>query len=183
MKHRVSSWLGSAVLLGGLGGSPLWPPQPAFAAAESPPCSASAEARQLDYWVGDWTVTYPGAQGSGTSKVYLSLDQCLLIETWESGTGLKGQNMFAYNSEDRRWRGLYVDNHGRVHTFEGRVTPGSAEFLGRSRSPAGRRFLNRVKVVRITPDSVEQSWEKSTDGGSTWEMAYRGEYSRKPSTP
>ena len=78
----------------------------AFAAGEPAVCSTNVEARQLDYWLGDWTVTYPGASGSGTSRVYLSLDKCLLVESWDSGTGFSGENVFAYNPEDKLWHGL-----------------------------------------------------------------------------
>ena len=61
----------------------------------------------------------------------------------------------------------------------GKVTPGFAEFNGTSRGPNGEAVLNRVRLVRITGDKVEQSWEKSADNGATWTMEFRGEYSRK----
>jgi hypothetical protein len=48
---------------------------PTFAAADSVSCSASPERQQFDYWRGDWTITYPGAPGGSTSKVYLRLGQ------------------------------------------------------------------------------------------------------------
>ena len=151
----------------------------AFAAGDSVACSTNVEARQLDYWLGDWIVTYPGASGSGTSRVYLSLDQCLLVESWDSGTGFSGENIFAYNPEDKLWHGLYADNHAHVHVFEGRVKPGSAEFDGRSHDSKGAVVLNRLTVVRLTPNKVEQTWEKSADNGATWKMEFRGDYSRK----
>jgi hypothetical protein len=152
---------------------------PTFGAGDSGPCSTNVEARQLDYWLGEWIVTYPGASGSGSSRVYLSLDQCLLVESWDSGTGFKGENMFAYNPEDKLWHGLYADNHAHVHVFEGKVTPGSAQFDGRSHDPKGEIVLNRLTVVRLTPNKVEQRWEKSADNGATWKMEFRGDYSRK----
>jgi hypothetical protein len=54
-------------------------------AADSTPCSTSAENRQLDYWLGDWSVSYPGTPGGSTSKVDLSLDKCLVVERWDAG--------------------------------------------------------------------------------------------------
>jgi hypothetical protein len=153
-------------------------PQRAFA-ADSSSCSDNLDARLLDFWLGDWTVTYRGASGGGTSKVSLALDKCLVVESWESGTGLKGENVFAYNSEDKNWQGLYADNHGRVHIFAGKVTSGSAEFHGPSRGPGGKPVLNRIKLVRLGADKIEQSWEKSGDNGKTWTTEFRGEYTRK----
>ncbi|HZR59175.1 MAG TPA: hypothetical protein VFA74_20080 [Terriglobales bacterium] len=148
-------------------------------AADSTPCSANPESRQLDFWLGDWTVTYPGVPGSATSKVALTLDKCLLTESWDGGNGHSGKNMFAYSSDDKSWHGMFADNQGRVHVFEGKVAQGSAEFTGPSRGPQGQAVLNRIKVVRVTANKVEQSWEKSADNGIAWKMEFSGEYTRK----
>jgi hypothetical protein len=149
-----------------------------FAASDSG-CSAELEARQFDFWLGDWTVTFPGATGNGTSRVYLSLDQCLLTESWDSGAGLKGQNMFAYSPDDKAWHGLYADNRGRAHVFNGQVKPGLAEFDGPSHNAKGEPLLNRLKLVRLTNNKLEQTWEKSADNGATWKLEFRGDYARK----
>jgi hypothetical protein len=133
----------------------------------------------MDFWLGDWTVTYPGTAGSSASKVDLSLDKCMVVESWDGGKRHRGQNMFAYSADDKSWHGMFADNQGRVHVFEGKVGQGSAEFTGPSRGPNGEAVLNRIKVVRVNSEKVEQSWEKSTDKGATWKMEFRGEYSRK----
>jgi hypothetical protein len=150
-----------------------------WAADDSGACSANGDSGQLDFWLGDWTVTYPGASVPSTSKVYLELDKCLVVESWEGGKNHTGKNMFAYSSDDKTWHGMFADNQGRVHVFEGKVAGGSAEFLGPSTGLSGQPILNRIKIVRVTPNTVEQTWEKSSDKGSTWNMEFRGEYSRK----
>jgi hypothetical protein len=61
--------------------------------------------------------------------------------------------------------------------FEGKVAPSSAEFYGPSRGPDGQAVLNRLKVIRVGRDKVEQTWE--TDKGVKWTIAFSGEYSRK----
>jgi hypothetical protein len=152
-----------------------------FAAADVGACGANSESRQMDFWLGDWIVTYPGMPGSTDSKVYLELGKCLIVESWGGGTGHSGENMFAYSPDDKSWHGMFADNQGRVHVFEGNVSEGSAEFLGRSRGPNGEAVLNRIKIVRVNADKVEQSWEKSIDNGSTWKTEFRGEYARRKS--
>jgi hypothetical protein len=154
-------------------------PGSAKAAPDSRACSANPEGRQLDFWIGDWTVTYPGMAGSSASKVSLDLDKCMVIESWDGGKGRTGKNMFAYSADDQRWHGLFADNQGRVHVFEGKVSAGLAEFTGPSRGAKGQTVLNRIKVVRVAADKVEQCWEKSTDNGATWTVEFHGEYSRK----
>ena len=151
----------------------------ALAAGDSGPCSANSESRQLDFWLGAWNVTYPGMPGNAASKVNLDLDECVLTESWDGGKGHRGENWFAYSSDDKSWHGMFADNQGRVHVFEGKVAQGSAEFTGPSLGPNGETVLNRIRVVRVTANKVEQSWEKSTDNGVTWKMEFRGEYARK----
>jgi hypothetical protein len=47
-----------------------------------------------------------------------------------------------------------------------------AEFVGPSVGPNREAVLNRINVVRVTADKVEQSWEKSRDGGAMWTMEF-----------
>lgn len=133
----------------------------------------------MDYWLGDWSIGGAGASSSASSKVFLELDKCMIVESWDGGRGHTGQNMFAYSSDDKKWHGMFADNEGRVHVFEGTIAAGSAEFMGPSRGPNGEADLNRVRIIRVSPDKVEQIWEKSSDGGGTWKLAFRGEYDRK----
>jgi len=147
------------------------------AAADS--CAANAENRQLDYWLGNWRIGAEGSSGNARSTVTLSLDKCLVVETWDGGRGHRGQNFFGYSADDKSWYGMFADNEGRVHVFtSGKVESGTAEFDGKSLGPNGESVLNRVKVVQLNPNKVEQIWEKSTDHGVTWSRAFRGEYSR-----
>jgi len=150
----------------------------AFAAVDPGLCPAGSNSRQLDFWLGDWSVAYPGAATPSASKVSVDLDQCLIVESWTGGKGHSGKNFFAYSSDDKAWHGMFADNEGRVHIFEGRVAAGTAEFYGPSRSADGQAVLNRIKIVRMTPAKVEQTWEKSTDQGVTWTTVFSGEYSR-----
>jgi hypothetical protein len=72
----AGAWLGLATLT-------------TFAAADPLSCPESPERQQFDYWLGDWTITYPGAPGGSTSKVYLTLDKCVLVESWDGAKDIK----------------------------------------------------------------------------------------------
>jgi hypothetical protein len=75
----------------------------------------------------------------------------------------------------RGWRGARrFSKH-----LEGKVAPGSAEFYGPSLAPVGQGVLDRIKLKRVAADKVEQTWEKSTDKGSTWTSVFSSEYSRQ----
>jgi hypothetical protein len=150
-------------------------------AAERHTCAANAPGRQLDYWVGDWVVTNPGGAGNRSrSKVRLALDQCVVIENWSDHQGHDGENIFGYSAEEASWRGMFFDNRGHVHVFvDGKVDAGAAEFSGPSRGAHGEAVLNRIRVVRLAPDHLEQSWDKSTDNGQTWTRQFRLDYARR----
>ena len=140
------------------------------------PCSSSSESRQLDFWLGDWVSADPA---SGNSNVRLSLDKCLFIEHWDNGKGHVTDKMFAYSPENKNWYGMFADNEGRVHVFvEGKVGSGSGEFRGLSRGSYGEAVLNRLSVIRLAPNKLAETWEKSIDNGATWTTAYRAEYVR-----
>jgi hypothetical protein len=105
-----------------------------------------------------------------------------VVESWDDGRGHRGENLFAYSADDKTWHGMFADNQGRVHVFTGKVSGGRAEFYGPSRSPGGEAVLNRIRVDRLAPDKVEQSWAKSADNGTSWTVVFKGEYSRKAGT-
>lgn len=150
------------------------------AAADSGKCGAAPASQELNYWLGDWTVTTPGEPGSSTSNVSLLLGKCVVVENWKDGTGHAGENIFAYNLGEKSWRGMFVNDHGQAHVFvDGKVAAGTAEFDGPSRGPKGEAILNRIKLVRKAPNRVEQTWEQSSDNGATWTTVFRGEYSRQ----
>jgi hypothetical protein len=150
-----------------------------FASTIPDSCATNPENRQLDYWLGNWKVGADGSSGNARSTVSLSLDKCLVVENWDGGHGHRGQNVFGYSADDKSWYGMFADNEGRVHLFtSGKVASGTAEFEGASRGPRGENVMNRVKVIRVNPAKVEQTWEKSTDDGASWNVVFRGEYSR-----
>jgi hypothetical protein len=147
--------------------------------ADDVSCATSPENQQLNYWLGNWKIGAEGSSGNAHSTVTLSLDKCLVVETWDGGRGHRGQNVLGYSADDKSWYGMFADNEGRVHVFtSSKVSSGSAEFEGSSRGPNGETVLNRVKVIRISPNKVEQTWEKSRDNGTTWNLVFRGEYTR-----
>jgi hypothetical protein len=159
-------------------GTSLWFGQPIASAAADTPAAANAESRQLDFWVGNWNVGAPGSSPNAMSVVHLELDKCLLIESWDGGRGRKGENIFAYSADDKSWHGMFTDNRGRVHVLTGKeIKPGLVEFTGTS----GADQMDRVRVIKISDESVVESWDKSTDHGTTWKTEFRGEYSRKSS--
>ena len=157
---------------------------PPVLAAPSPgpnACAANLQSRQLDFWLGDWKVTAPGSSPNAASRVYLALDKCAVIESWDGGRGHRGQNIFAYSADDGAWHGMFLDNEGRMHILNGALdADGAVVFTGPSRAPDGHKVLNRVRIVSVGPNEVRQISQKSSDNGASWSAEYSGDYTRKP---
>ena len=152
---------------------------PSALAAEAQSCSAMFLSRALDFWLGNWTVSYPGGPKGSASKVALQLDKCLVVEHWGDSNGHRGENVFAYGRDDHTWHGLFADNRGRLHVFvEGTVAAGTAEFIGPSRGGDGGAVLNRLRVIRVDANTLKQTWDKSVDGGHTWKPDFALNYRR-----
>jgi hypothetical protein len=94
-----------------------------------------------------------------------------------SAGGIWAEAPRAYDPDDKRWHGLYVDNQGRVHVLQGTVASGVAQFEG-----PGPGTLNRVRITRVNANTVEQTWEKSLDNGASWKIEFCGSYARATSS-
>jgi hypothetical protein len=148
-------------------------------AAGSEPCATNSTSRQLDFWLGDWKISDGENPSSATSKVSLALGKCLVVENWSDGAGNQGENLFGYNVGDKTWSGMFADNRGQIHIFvRGNVAEGKAAFYGPSCGPHGEKILNRITIVRVSADKVEQTWQQSSDHGATWTTVFRGKYLR-----
>ncbi len=68
------------------------------------PCAYTAENRQFDFWVGEWSVTTTqGDIPAGDSKIDLILEDCVVQENWKSQNGpYSGKSYNIYNQALKR---------------------------------------------------------------------------------
>jgi len=79
------------------------------------------------------------------------------------------------------WHQTWVDNQGALLTLEGGYVDDRMVMQGETVDTAAVVTLNRVTWSRVDGgrDRVRQFWEASTDGGSTWTVAFDGTYIRQ----
>jgi hypothetical protein len=154
------------------------PTAPAAAAAAQGACTAP-EYRALDFTLGTWSVVDGQGDPIGTSKIESEFSGCVVVENWVSPDGsAKGRNIDAYSNDDKQWHRLFIDNRGHVHNFEGTAPGAKVEYQGPSKGPNGEDMLNRLTIEREGADKMRQLWEKSSDGGKTWQRAFQGVFTR-----
>ena len=88
-----------------------------------PDCSA-AERRQLDFWIGAWSVT-DTAKGYpvGTSRIEPVMNGCAIKESYDApqapGAPYSGTSYTAFDRNDGKWHQFYVDVNGNATWYSG----------------------------------------------------------------
>ena len=148
------------------------------------PCR-TAEARQLDFWVGEWDVSWPASPsspaGTGTNRIEKILDGCVISENFEAhGPGaLVGKSYSIYDERSKQWRQTWVDNQGSYMDFLGDFSHKEKIFWRETADAHGKPVRARMVFLNVSPDSFDWRWEKSGDGGKTWQVQWPIHYSRK----
>lgn len=143
----------------------------------------AAQSRQFDFWLGQWQVTNPADNAVGRSRIESILDGCVLMENWDSSSGVSGRSFNIFNADTRRWEQFWVDNSGSRLHLAGGLRQGRMVLQGVQDKADARTGLRQHERITWTPNgdgSVRQHWETSTDDGKTWATSFDGLYRRAP---
>ena len=153
---------------------------PASAETSVPKCTYP-EARQFDFWIGDWDVHSADGAFAGTNRIESILGGCVLQENWKGAGGMSGTSLNAFDPATRKWRQTWMDDSGTHLLLEGVFADGKMILSGDSpsRRKPGTTVRNRITWSQLPGGKVRQLWETSTNGGETWSVAFDGTYSRK----
>ena len=154
----------------------------ATAAAPPNPCAA-AEQKQLDFWVGDWDLTWPGQKageiGHGTNHIQRILDGCVVQENFSGqATHLRGTSVSIFDVTAGKWKQTWVDNEGGYLDFVGGFKDGQMILQRESTGKSGATFLQRMVWKNISANEFDWSWESSKDAGNTWQVQWPIHYKR-----
>lgn len=152
------------------------------------------EARQFDFWLGQWNVNLRTRQSDNTwqnsvraeAKIYSILDGKAVLELWNSGS-IKGYSLRYFDEKKGKWV-LWLDwpNHNRSDssTLEGSFRHGRVEFFTMPQNGSwfdrllGREPVSRYTFSDITASSLRWDDAHSTDGGESWQHSWIMEFSR-----
>ncbi len=142
----------------------------------APPAGcSSAEARQFDFWVGNWDVTV-GGKNAGTNNVTLEEDRCVIHEHWTGSRGGTGQSFNFFDRGAGKWHQFWVDNAGNYLHLTGTYADGRLVLTGVAPGPDGKPADQRLTFFNNADGTVRQFWETSSDQGATWQVAFDGLY-------
>lgn len=159
---------------------------PAAAAPARSSCG-SAEAREFDFWIGDWDIRQKILRQDGTwleldaeTSVAATLDGCALVEHWtgsvqffwegmQAPEPMQGLSVRAFDPESRKWHIYWMDTRtpsfGSPYT--GAFDSGRGEFFREWETPQGSR-TGRITFSDMTADAVRWELAVSSDAGDSW---------------
>jgi hypothetical protein len=153
---------------------------PSWAQAQSYGCS-SPESKQLDFWLGEWELSYVenGKPGKSRNRITKTLDGCAVLEEFSGapGTKLDGRSLSTFDRLTRRWKQTWVDNTASYLDFTGAMQDGRMVF-SREMQRDGKTVGQRMVFADVQPDSLKWLWQRSEDGGRTWDTQWEIQYRR-----
>jgi hypothetical protein len=137
--------------------------------------------RQFDFWIGHWDVFLPDGSKAGENRIESILGGCALQEFWSGRGGLSGSSLNSFDSTDRKWHQIWIDNSGGrldlAGTFEGNAM--SMSSTAPHPEKPGTTITHKITWTPNSDGSLRQLWQTSDDGGKTWSTAFDGRYARK----
>ena len=80
------------------------------------PCKFLPEARQFDFWIGDWDALGVNGQPAGKSHIEIMLGDCVIYENWTSAlpNEYAGKSLNFFNTTTKKWQQTWVDDKGGI---------------------------------------------------------------------
>jgi hypothetical protein len=142
------------------------------------------EFRQFDFWLGEWQATWPGSKPDeiqhGRNRIRKVLGDCVVEEQFDGADaiGLRGMSVSTYVPAAKKWKQTWVDSQGGYLDFVGEFSGGQMVLARHGLNPQGQEIDQRMVYKNIKADAFDWSWERSTDGGKTWNVLWPIHYTR-----
>jgi hypothetical protein len=133
----------------------------------------------LDFWLGSWIVSWAGG-GHGTNAIRRILDDRVIEESFDgsdSDGSLKGRSLSVREAANGGWRQTWVDSTGAYLDFVGVVVDGRICFQ-RQAIVGGAAVVQRMVWLDVTPEACRWQWQRSVDGGASWDVVWEIDYRR-----
>jgi hypothetical protein len=133
------------------------------------PACEDAVHHQFDFWLGDWDVTTLDGKPAGHNHIVSIAGGCGLEEQWTGAGGGSGRSLNTYDPADRRWHQFWVGGDGTILRLSGSFASDVMTLEGGG---------NRIRFTRNADGTVRQTWDTSSDGGTSWKTIFDGKYVR-----
>ena len=148
------------------------------------PCMGNAQARQFDFWIGEWDAYVRGTNNlAGHSKIEMASGGCMILENWISvGAPFNGKSVNFVDPVSGKWKQVWIGSGATPNATEflnGEYRDGAMRFEFERQIPQGAKQQVHFYFFNEGPDQVRQFHEVSNDAGKTWTTTYDFTYKRK----
>ncbi|MEO8109247.1 MAG: tetratricopeptide repeat protein [Ginsengibacter sp.] len=145
------------------------------------PCMINPQAREFDFWVGDWDVYVTGTSNyAGHNTIQMISGGCALLENWENSAGT-GKSINFIDPLTNKWKQAWVGSYpGGIQEFvNGEYKDSAMRFIFETIDGHGNKMIGRFIFYNEAPGRVRQFKETSADNGKTWVTSYDFTYIKK----
>jgi hypothetical protein len=147
----------------------------------------SAEAKQFDFWLGNWNIKQKILKADGSwfeskakTRVTKILDGCAVQENWEGEVQffwegmqkpekIKALSVRSFDVKTEIWKINWMDTRNpQFSTFEGNFANGKGEFFRKVVGENGKETIIRITFSDIKSNSVRWDLAVSSDNGKTF---------------
>jgi len=121
-----------------------------------------------------------GRRRHGTNTIGRVLDDRVIEESFDGSDAegsLEGRSLSVMDTANGGWRQTWVDSNGTYLDFVGVEVDGRLAFQRHS-IVDGAAVIQRMVWLDVTPLSCRWQWQRSNDGGASWEVAWEIHYRR-----
>jgi hypothetical protein len=141
-------------------------------ASVPPKFEPPAEARQFDFWIGDWNVVSATGAKAGASRIEKILNGCAIQENWTSAGGNNGKSFNLYDPKKGEWRQHWIDDSGLETFYVGGFAGKCMSLTSEQRSADGKKQLHRMRFFDLGEEGVRQWGEVTEDDGANWKTEF-----------
>lgn len=151
----------------------------AFSQTENCPCCTENH-KAFDFWIGEWAVTNPDGSDAGKNSIDKVQSGCVIQENWTSAKGgYTGTSNNFYNSVDKQWEQIWIDNVGGQLKLYGNKKGNQMILSSKgAKNSKGIIVVNRVTWTDNDDGTVRQLWEVLHDG-KVANIAFDGLYKKR----
>ena len=142
------------------------------------PCMFVPEARQFDFWVGDWDVYSVQGQKVASSRIESFSEGCGILENWTT-VGNTGKSINYFDTNTKKWTQLWVGSGGAATMYVGEYADNKMVIDSVITNKDGKKTINRMTFFHLDTNTVRQLGEASNDDGKIWTPTFDFKYIRK----
>lgn len=134
------------------------------------------EARQFDFWLGDWDIFIGSTRTIGDIKSFGVGGGIAILENYAAGFGT---SVSVYSVKEQKWYQTWYDQDQLLIEASGRFENDRMVLVGQDlRTNTGAKLTGRLSWFNITANDYRFTYELSSDGGQTWQSNFASHHVR-----